>query len=160
MAFYQTAPWNGGVRYPASAISMGSGFFVDVQWIENLTLHAEMVFAFTTILSYNVAFQFDWADSNNDGQVNILDIANAAYCFGTNVNSTNWAGCKYWDLYQENRVDILDLATVAILFDSQLSGVPFPGRDLAPGQLDSFWSIPGMCQVLSATIQAYCEVNS
>jgi hypothetical protein len=160
MAFYQTAPWNGGVRYPASAIRMGSGFFADVQWIENLTLHTEMVFAFTTVLAYNVAFEFDWADSNNDGQVNILDLATVAICYGSTSNSTNWAGCKYWDLYQRNKVDVLDLATVAILFDLKLPGVPFPGQGLPPGQLDPFWSTPGLCQTLSSTNQSYCTANS
>jgi len=159
MSFYQTAPWNGGVRYPASAIRMGFGFFVHVQWTENLTLHAEMVFAFATMLTYDLAFRFDWADFNNDGQVNILDVAATAICFDTTNASATWPICKYWDLNSQNKISIVDLATVAILFGQQSSGNPYPGQGLSPGQLDPFWSISGECDNLSGVDHDYCLAN-
>src|SRR2546422_2633592 len=68
MTFYQTEAGKYGVRYPASAIRMGSGFFVHVQWTGKITLHSDMVFAFITILTYYLAFKFDLADFYNDCQ--------------------------------------------------------------------------------------------
>lgn len=67
--------------------------------------------------------KFSWADVNNDAVVNILDIASAALKFGLPD--------PYWNTGENPlapnvgadaaRVDIAELATVAVYFDQSLT---------------------------------------
>ncbi|WP_438448429.1 carbohydrate-binding protein [Gorillibacterium sp. sgz5001074] len=53
------------------------------------------------------------ADLNNDGQVDVGDLAIVAYYYGKDSTGTDWATAKIADLNADNRIDITDLAYVA-----------------------------------------------
>lgn len=56
----------------------------------------------------------DIGDVNRNGQVNIGDLAIVAYYFGSNTSSDNWADAKACDFNNDGKIDILDLAYVAL----------------------------------------------
>jgi ABC-type transport system substrate-binding protein len=92
--------------------------------------------------------KFSWADKNNDGKVDILDIADAAFRFGL-VDT-------YWNSGQNtlapavgtdsSKVDIGELATVAFYFEHRLTG-PFSPSELVglDPQIDPFFCPPNGC---------------
>ena len=98
-------------------------------------------------------FKLDWADYDNNGQVDILDIAVIAFCYGQTTNSSGWPGCVYWDLDLDGRVIIIDLAYVAFYFGATLLS-PFPGQGEPAGNIDGQWE--GYCSILIPFDQAYC----
>ncbi|WP_157276471.1 family 43 glycosylhydrolase [Paenibacillus sp. Soil766] len=53
------------------------------------------------------------ADMNNDGSINVGDLAMVAYLYGKDSTSADWATAKVADLNGDNKIDILDLAFVA-----------------------------------------------
>ncbi|MFC4965972.1 family 43 glycosylhydrolase [Paenibacillus sp. GCM10023248] len=53
------------------------------------------------------------ADMNNDGSINVGDLAMVAYHYGKDSTSADWAIAKAADLNGDNKIDILDLALVA-----------------------------------------------
>jgi beta-xylosidase len=53
------------------------------------------------------------ADMNNDGSINVGDLAMVAYHYGKDSTSADWATAKAADLNGDNKIDILDLAIVA-----------------------------------------------
>lgn len=56
----------------------------------------------------------DIGDVNDNGQVNIGDLAIVAYYYGTNSSAQNWPDAKACDFNGDGKVDILDLAYVAL----------------------------------------------
>jgi len=65
----------------------------------------------------------EWADSNKDGKVNILDIASAAAAFGT---TDAYFANPIYAATTSGTVDIGDIATIASYFDEGLTA-PFLG---------------------------------
>src|SRR5439155_18367929 len=121
-------------------------------------LHADMAFAFMTILTYDPAFKFDWADFDNDGQVTILDVASAALCYGS-VSQVGSVACPstvswYWDIDTNGKIDIIDIANIAIEYGKTLPQT-YPGEGLLPGQLDLF--LMSRCNFLTGVELAYCH---
>ncbi|MCY9659880.1 cohesin domain-containing protein [Paenibacillus chondroitinus] len=53
------------------------------------------------------------ADMNNDGSINVGDLAMVAYHYGKDSTSADWTTAKAADLNGDNKIDILDLAIVA-----------------------------------------------
>ncbi|WP_445668182.1 dockerin type I domain-containing protein [Paenibacillus sp. FSL F4-0125] len=53
------------------------------------------------------------ADLNNDGIVNVGDLAIVAYHYGKDSTSSDWAKAKIADLNGDQKIDITDLAYVA-----------------------------------------------
>jgi hypothetical protein len=65
-------------------------------------------------------YKFSWADKDNDGVVDILDLANIASRYGQTD--------PYWvnsNIAPGSTVNVVDLATVAIYFDH---GITYPFR--------------------------------
>jgi len=56
----------------------------------------------------------DIGDVNKNGQINIGDLAIVAYYFGSNTSSDNWQEAKACDFNNDGKIDILDLAFVAL----------------------------------------------
>ena len=54
------------------------------------------------------------ADINNDGVINVGDLAIVAYYYGKDSTSADWAAAKIADMNGDNKIDILDLAYVAL----------------------------------------------
>ncbi|MDD9265443.1 carbohydrate-binding protein [Paenibacillus sp. GCM10023248] len=54
------------------------------------------------------------ADMNNDGSINVGDLAMVAYHYGKDSTSADWETAKAADLNGDNKIDILDLAIVAV----------------------------------------------
>jgi len=80
-------------------------------------------------------YKLSWADKNNDGQVNILDLADAAVHFGT--ADPYWANAN---IAPGSTVNIQDLATVAFYFGHGTTG-PFRPSQLTglDPQIDPFF---------------------
>nr|WP_308422999.1 carbohydrate-binding protein [Paenibacillus marchantiophytorum] len=53
------------------------------------------------------------ADLNNDGSIDVGDLAIVAYYYGKDSNSTEWTKAKNADMNNDNKIDISDLAYVA-----------------------------------------------
>ncbi|WP_063867615.1 carbohydrate-binding protein [Paenibacillus sp. Soil766] len=53
------------------------------------------------------------ADMNNDGSINVGDLAMVAYHYGKDSTSADWATAKAADVNADNKIDILDIAFVA-----------------------------------------------
>ncbi|MHA7964848.1 family 43 glycosylhydrolase [Paenibacillus sp. CAU 1782] len=53
------------------------------------------------------------ADLNNDGIVNVGDLAMAAYHYGKDSASTDWQDAQIADMNKDGKIDILDLSYVA-----------------------------------------------
>nr|WP_275942573.1 carbohydrate-binding protein [Paenibacillus alba] len=53
------------------------------------------------------------ADLNNDGSIDVGDLAIVAYYYGKDSNSTEWTKAKNADMNNDNKIDIFDLAYVA-----------------------------------------------
>nr|WP_164819694.1 dockerin type I domain-containing protein [Paenibacillus anseongense] len=51
---------------------------------------------------------------NNDGSINVGDLAMVAYHYGKDSTSADWVTAKAADLNGDNKIDILDLAIVAV----------------------------------------------
>ena len=75
-----------------------------------------------------------WADGDNSGKVDILDVASAALFFGSNN--------VYWDheLFgvTADSVDIGEIATIAFYFDHGITSPQSPGGLFAPDDLDPY----------------------
>ncbi len=99
-------------------------------------------------------FRLDWADWDNSGVIDILDLAQTAFCFDKTSNSTLWTSCKYWDFNLQNKITILDIAIVAFYFDTHLSA-GYPGQGLPPAQMDPYWKT--VCSQLPQPDQNYCN---
>ncbi len=99
-------------------------------------------------------FRFDWADFDNNGTVNIVDIATAAVCFDKTVSSPDWSQCAYWDFNLNNRIDIVDIAVAASQF-GRIEAPPFPGQSQPPLKMDPKW--PSECSLLDPSDQPYCK---
>jgi len=54
------------------------------------------------------------ADINNDGTINVGDLAIVAYYYGVNSESPNWDEAKIADMNGDNIIDITDLAYIAL----------------------------------------------
>ncbi|WP_063795645.1 carbohydrate-binding protein [Paenibacillus sp. Soil750] len=52
-------------------------------------------------------------DLNNDGSIDVGDLAIVAYNYGKDSNSTDWTTAKKADMNNDNKIDIFDLAYVA-----------------------------------------------
>lgn len=91
-------------------------------------------------------FKWDWADYDNSGKVEILDIAYAAAAFGSTSG--------YWDLYLTGNVDIVDVATAAVYFGQSFQGTPYPGKGYPPGSLDPKWN--SYCGGFPDPVGSYC----
>lgn len=98
-------------------------------------------------------FLLDWSDYDNNGRINVLDIAQAAICFDKTPNSTEWSQCAYWDLSQNHVIDITDIAHVALEFNKTMTA-PFPGSGQPPGVMDPSWK--NECALLARPEQDYC----
>ena len=86
-------------------------------------------------------YKLSWADKNNDGVVNILDLADAAFRFGTPD--------PYWvnsNIAQGTYVNIQDLATVAFYFGHGTTS-PFRPSQLTglDPQIDPFFCLSTGC---------------
>ena len=99
-------------------------------------------------------FQFDWADYDNNGGVNIFNIATAALCWLKDSGSNNWSNCVYWDFNLNDRIDIGDIATAALQYGTVLP-TPYPGEGQTSGLIDDQW-LP-YCFGLEPLDRAYCE---
>jgi len=99
-------------------------------------------------------FQFDWADADNLGKVDIVDVATAAACFDLTSNSPVWSNCAYWDFDLDDRIGIVEIARVADQFDTIVTS-PFPGEGQAAGVMDPQWH--EFCYLLAPIDRAYCE---
>ncbi len=78
--------------------------------------------------------EFSWSDVNNDGKVNILDIASVALCF----DQLPVGACAYWNKpigTDPAKVDIGELSTVASRFEETWTG-PFAWGTL--NDIDTF----------------------
>jgi hypothetical protein len=53
------------------------------------------------------------SDLNNDGSVNVGDLAIVAYHYGKNATSADWSAAKLADMNGDNQIDIADLSHVA-----------------------------------------------
>ncbi|UKS31018.1 cohesin domain-containing protein [Paenibacillus sp. HWE-109] len=53
------------------------------------------------------------ADLNNDGSIDVGDLAIVAYNYGKDSYSTDWSTAKKADMNNDNKIDIFDLAYVA-----------------------------------------------
>ncbi|WP_436242010.1 dockerin type I domain-containing protein, partial [Paenibacillus sp. LjRoot56] len=53
------------------------------------------------------------ADLNNDGSIDVGDLAIVAYNYGKDSYSTDWPTAKKADMNNDNKIDIFDLAYVA-----------------------------------------------
>ncbi|CAN7631882.1 cohesin domain-containing protein [Paenibacillus sp. LjRoot153] len=53
------------------------------------------------------------ADINNDGSIDVGDLAMVTYHYGKDASSTDWAAAKKADMNSDNTIDITDLAFVA-----------------------------------------------
>ncbi len=95
------------------------------------------------------AFVLDWADSDNDGKVTILDIASAALAFGKPD--------AYWDFNRIGKVDIVDIAQIAFYFDRSLDPA-YPGQGYASRIIDPAWAL--YCSSLPTPYQNYCRARS
>jgi len=86
---------------------------------------------FTILATDTYGFQFDWADYNNDGRVDILDVAQAAEYFDEIcVSLVATPRQCYWDLDIDGMVSVVDIARIATLFDIiQLTPYLGQGRD-------------------------------
>ncbi len=91
-------------------------------------------------------FKLDWADYDNNGKVEILDLAQAASVFGQ-MNG-------YWDPNLDGKVDIIDIATVALYYDQSFNGTPYPGEGFPLGSIDPMWK--AYCGSFSDPIGSYC----
>ncbi len=99
-------------------------------------------------------FEPDWADQDNNGQIELFDLALAATCFNHSTSSTDWSSCSYWDFYMNDRVEIVDLAYAASYYGRTLTE-PFPGQGQPVGAMDPRWS--QMCSLLNTVVdRAYC----
>jgi PKD repeat protein len=101
-------------------------------------------------------FEFDWADYDNSGKVDIVDVAFAATCFDLTSSSPAWSGCAYWDFDLDGRIGIVDIAMVADQFDRTVTG-PFPGEGQAAGVMNPQWHL--YCNSLGTAERAYCEAR-
>jgi outer membrane protein assembly factor BamB len=99
-------------------------------------------------------FAFDWADCNNDGVIDIVDLVCVARCFGSNIHSPNWAECRYFDFYLDGVVNIRDLVKVALLFGVK-ENPPFPGEGQPIRVMDPVWK--NQCAYLPPADAAYCN---
>jgi outer membrane protein assembly factor BamB len=99
-------------------------------------------------------FEFDWADCNNDGVIDIVDLVCVSSCFGSNIHSANWAKCKYEDFYLDGVVNIRDLVKVALLFGMKENS-PFPGEGQRLRVMDPVWK--SQCSYLTGADAAYCN---
>jgi hypothetical protein len=88
-----------------------------------------------------------WADFNQDGIVNILDVSNAAFFFDS-VNAY-WAHPSYSCTSTATIVDVCDLSALVVLFDTG-NTAPFGGANVPPQlaniapQLNTFqFPLPG-----------------
>lgn len=100
-------------------------------------------------------FRFDWADFDNDGSVDILDVAQVVHCYGSKTTASSWAGCAYWDFNTDGKVNILDIASVALVYGSRHD--PFPGFGLTAYRMDPYWH--SRCSLLQASEKQYCLAN-
>jgi PKD repeat protein len=108
-----------------------------------------------TVVPFPISeFQFDWADADNSGKVDIVDVATAAACFDLTSSSPAWSGCAYWDFDLDDRIGIVEIAMVADQFDTIVTS-PFPGEDQAAGVMDPQWH--EFCYLLAPIDRAYCE---
>lgn len=92
-------------------------------------------------------FELDWADFENNGKVDIIDVAHAALAF----DETH----KYWDLNLNNITDVVDIATIALRFDGRFPNPEkYPGKGSPPGTMDPRWK--EVCGLLPQPHQTYC----
>ncbi len=78
--------------------------------------------------------RISWADADNSGKVDILDIAAAALKFG--VNDAYWNHPIFGT--DPTKVDIGEIATVAIYFDHGITSPFAPGALVGLGDMDPF----------------------
>jgi beta-glucosidase len=60
------------------------------------------------------ATPYSAADINNDGEINVGDLAIVAYYYGVKDGDDNWNEAEFCDLVKDGIIDILDLAYVAM----------------------------------------------
>lgn len=97
-------------------------------------------------------FEIDWSDYDNNGIVDINDVAQAAIVFDL--------PSAYWDLDVNGVTDINDIAIVAINFDvafSSLGLTSYPGTGYAQGKMDFGWK--AVCSSLPEPHRTYCNIR-
>ncbi|HLE64552.1 MAG TPA: hypothetical protein VI816_00330 [Candidatus Bathyarchaeia archaeon] len=105
---------------------------------------------FVLVFNLKLLFELDWADYDNNGVINILDIAQAAFVFDQPHN--------YWDFSLNGIVDILDIALIAFYFDRTFPLPDYPGEGHPAGQVDPSW--PGVfCNNLPDPPRTYCQTR-
>ncbi len=100
------------------------------------------------------AFQFDWADFDNNGQVGLTDLASALVCYNEGSDSPSWPSCVYWDLNLNGRIDVTEVAAIALQYGGHMA-MPFPGQNQPSGVMDPQWR--AFCSALAPVDQRYCR---
>ncbi len=100
------------------------------------------------------AFQFDWADFDNNGKIDIVDAASASFCYNLRADSPTWASCVYWDLNLNEQIDVTEVAAIAIRYGEHMA-TPFPGQSQPSGVMDPQWAM--FCSALALADQRYCR---
>lgn len=96
-----------------------------------------------------VSFELDWSDYDNNGKVDVIDVAQAAIAF----DQAN----AYWDLNVSGKTDIIDIATIAFYFDQTFGTTSYPGRFSTLGKMDPDWK--GFCSYLPEPLLTYCTTR-
>ena len=88
--------------------------------IVGITLTLFLVSMLSTVMSVSAAWD-PKADVNNDGVVNILDIANVTRHFGSEEGDPNWnpAPDVFVKIPSNGTIDIFDLVSVAVHFGEE-----------------------------------------
>ncbi len=94
-------------------------------------------------------FELDWSDYDNNGRVEIIDVASAALVFNK--------PSSYWDFDLNDVTDIVDISRVALLFGQSFGEDPYPSKGLPDGIMDPGWS--SLCSSLPPMDQAYCTAR-
>jgi len=101
-------------------------------------------------------FLWDWADHNNDGVVDILDVAAGGDCYDATPQTR--PECAYWDINVSYKIDIVDLAFLATYFDVDLRPSYFSSF-APPKSFDAQWLL--YCNDMDSPVpRTYCSMLS